>query len=104
MRKARVYMHGSPAGLLEEISPGDRYRFRYEISYNGPAVSLTMPTTRREYNFDRFPAFFDGFLPEGHMLEGLLRQNKIDAKDYFGQLVSVGGELVGAVTLEEVKE
>jgi serine/threonine-protein kinase HipA len=37
------------------------------------------------------------------MLEGLLRQKKIDRSDLFFQLVAVGGDLVGAVTVEEVK-
>ena len=34
------------------------------------------------------------------MLEGLLRQHKIDAHDRLAQLLVVGGDLVGAVTVE----
>ena len=52
------------------------------------------------YQFGGFPAFFDGLLPEGEMLEGLLRQHKIDAHDRLAQLLVVGGDLVGAVTVE----
>jgi len=33
------------------------------------------------------------------MLEGLLRQCKIDRTDLFGQLLAVGGDTVGAVTV-----
>jgi serine/threonine-protein kinase HipA len=98
VRNATVYMMGQPAGLLEETAQ-DRYRFRYLESYNGPPVSLTMPVTRREYSFDGFPPFFEGLLPEGDMFEGLLRQRKIDRADAFAQLVAVGGEMVGAVTV-----
>ena len=29
MRKAEVSMHGLPAGILEEIEPGGKYRFAY---------------------------------------------------------------------------
>lgn len=34
------------------------------------------------------------------MLEGLLRQNKIDRTDAFAQLIAVGKDTVGAVTIE----
>jgi serine/threonine-protein kinase HipA len=46
--------------------------------------------------------YFDGLLPEGILLEGLLKQRKIDKYDYFSQLVTVGGDLVGAVTVQEI--
>jgi serine/threonine-protein kinase HipA len=90
------------AGVLEEHERGKRYVFRYLDSYDGEPVSLTMPMIRRSFEFDRFPPFFDGVLPEGVMLDGLLRQRKIDRDDLFGQLVAVGKDLVGAVTVEEI--
>jgi HipA-like protein len=34
------------------------------------------------------------------MLEALLRKTKIDSNDRFEQLVRVGGELVGNITVE----
>ena len=102
MRSARIFFHGEFAGVLEEIEYGKRYRFRYSDGYSGAAISHTMPVEKREYRFDRFPPFFDGLLPEGVMLEGLLRQEKIDRNDLFGQLLAVGQDLVGAVTVEEV--
>lgn len=104
MRAASVFVHGFLAGRLEELEPGRKYRFIYRSGYDGPAVSLTMPITASEYISDRFPPFFDGLLPEGVMLEGLLKQNKIDRLDYFSQLVAVGGDLVGAVTVQGVAE
>jgi serine/threonine-protein kinase HipA len=91
---------GEPAGVLLETEEG-RTVFRYLESYDGPPVSLTMPVAQREYSFDGFPPFFEGLLPEGDMLEGLLRQRKIDRADAFAQLVAVGGEMVGAVTVTE---
>lgn len=101
MRKAKVYVSGQLAGVLTEIEPGRAYQFNYDDSYPGPPVSLTMPTTKESYRFDRFPPFFDGLLPEGIMLEGLLRLGKIDQYDYFSQLLAVGSDLVGVVTVEE---
>lgn len=104
MRKARIFVGGRAAAVLEELDLGRKYRLIYESAYDGPPVSLTMPVSALAYEFDRFPPFFDGLLPEGVMLDGLLRQKKIDAHDYFGQLVAVGHELVGAVTVEALTE
>jgi serine/threonine-protein kinase HipA len=101
MRKAEVYMDGTLAGYLTEDD--DHYTFEYLSSYAGPPISLTMPIKRTVYTFDRFPPFFDGLLPEGQQLEGLLRHNKIDQTDYFSQLIAVGNDLVGAVTIKQAE-
>ena len=101
MRRARVSVLGAPAGTLEERESG-RWLFRYDPGYAGPPVSLTMTVERTEHEFAGFPPFFEGLLPEGDMLEGLLRQRKIDRNDLFAQLVAVGADTVGAVTVAEV--
>ena len=54
------------------------------------------------YEFDKFPPVFEGLLPEGMPLEAMLRQNKIDKKDLFKQLVTVGEDVVGSLTIKEV--
>ena len=100
VRRAQIYVLGRLAGWLEELGPS-RFLFRYREGYSGPPVSLSMPTSRRDHSFDRFPPFFEGLLPEGEMLEGLLRQRKLDRDDMFGQLLAVGEEVVGAVTVVE---
>lgn len=102
MRRAKVFVNNIEAGILEERVSGKEYAFRYHDSYNGESVSLTMPVERREFKLDRFPPFFEGLLPEGVMLDGLLRQLKIDRDDLFSQLVAVGKDMVGAVTVEEI--
>ena len=104
MRKADVFISGKPAGILEEIEYGKLYQFIYHNGYDGIPVSLTMPVEDKLFEFDRFPPFFDGLLPEGVLLEGLLKQQKIDKYDYFSQLITVGGDLVGAVTVQEILE
>jgi serine/threonine-protein kinase HipA len=101
MRRARVFVHGRPAGRLVELDPGGRYRFEYSEDYRGEPVSLALPIASAPYEFDRFPPFFEGLLPEGVQLEALLLRRKLDAQDYFGQLVAVGRDLVGSVTVEE---
>lgn len=102
MRKAKVAMHGTFAGVLEETDAGG-FVFRYEEKYSGPPVSLTMPVRNRSYFFQLFPPFFEGLLPEGIMLEGLLRKLKIDRNDMFSQLVATGEDLVGAVSIQALE-
>ena len=100
MPKAKVLVHAVDAGIVEEVIKGRKYRFAYSEDYQGPPISLTMPTSQRVYEYDEFPPFFDGLLPEGPQLEGLLRHRKIDKNDLFRQLVAVGSDVVGAVTVE----
>lgn len=100
--RARVLVNGIPAGILEKITE-HQYRFIYDVNYQESPVSLTMPVKTSIYYFDQFPPFFEGLLPEGAMLDSLLRMYKLDKNDYFGQLLKVGRDVVGAVTIEELK-
>ncbi len=102
MRRANVFVDGILSGELQEIKRSKEYNFIYLEPYKGFPVSLEMPITQLVYKFDRFPPFFEGLLPEGIMLEGLLRQLKVDRDDLFSQLMAVGGDMVGNVTVEEV--
>ncbi len=100
MRKANVYVQGRYAGQLLEEELGRSYRFAYDNDYQGPPVSLTMPVHQKSFHYNRFPPFFDGLLPEGVQLDGLLKRAKVDRNDLFAQLVAVGADLVGAVTVQ----
>jgi serine/threonine-protein kinase HipA len=100
MKKAAVFVNDTLAGYLAQEGP--RYIFEYIKDYSGQPVSLTMPVNEIKFSFENFPPFFDGLLPEGQLLEGLLRQHKIDRTDYFSQLLAVGNEMVGAVTVKAV--
>lgn len=102
MRKAEILFKGQPAGILAELDDRRSYRFSYLDGYCGEPISLTMPIRDKEFTFDRFPPFFEGLLPEGLMLEGLLQQRKIDKNDYLSQIIAVGEDLVGAVTVREI--
>ena len=103
MRRLRILMHAVPAGILEELEPGRSYRFLYDPDYDGPPVSLTMPVRAEPYTFERFPPFFDGLFPEGSLLAALLQQSKLDPRDCMGQLLAVGRDPVGAVTIEAME-
>jgi serine/threonine-protein kinase HipA len=101
MRIAKIFNFGVYAGDLIEDEKGSKYRFRYCEEYSGSPVSLTLPLIRREYEFNSFPPFFEGLLPEGVQLDALLRKMKIDSNDYFSILLVTGKDLVGSVTVEE---
>lgn len=100
MKTARIYQHKQLAGRLEMGDDG-ACRFIYEAGYRGEPVSLTMPVTQRIWDFSGFPAPFEGLLPEGIQLDALLRQRKLDRTDLFGQLLAVGGDVVGSLRIEE---
>jgi len=102
VRKAKVFFDGRFAGILSEDK--GRYAFEYNKDYKGPSISRTMLREKEKFEFDEFPPFFDGLLPEGVNLEAFLRRTKIDRRDYFSQLLSAGHDLVGAVTVEEMSE
>jgi serine/threonine-protein kinase HipA len=103
MRKAEVYLHNELTGYLEEVKRNNFYVFSYLPEYRGEPISLTMPVSEKQFSFSSFPPFFDGLLPEGIQLDGLLRNRKLDKDDYFSQLMEVGGDLIGAVTVKEIK-
>lgn len=100
MRAVNVYINDQLAGRLQETDD-HQYIFEYEPNYTGLPVSLTLPLSQRVFHFNSFPAFFDGLLPEGPQLEGLLKQRKLDRDDYLGQLIAVGKDMAGVVTVRE---
>ena len=102
MRSAKILVSGLDVGILTELDFGKKFRFEYINSYSGTPISLTMPLSQLVYEFESFPPFFDGLLPEGYQLDGLLKFGKIDRNDLFSQLVAVGDDLVGNVTVKEI--
>ena len=88
--------------MLTEVIFRKNYRFEYLSNYSGAPVSLTMSDKSKIYEFDTFPPFFDGLLPEGFQLDGLLKFGKIDRYDLFSQLITIGADMVGNVTIEEI--
>lgn len=102
MRKVEVQQQGKLAGILEELDE-NRYRFSYAPDYRGQPVSLALPVREAAYEFESFPPVFEGLLPEGLQLEAMLRRYKIDKKDLFKQLVTVGEDVVGSLTIKEIQ-
>ena len=103
MRKANIFYNNKVfVGVLLENQSNKSYLIQYDENYTGPPLSLTMPISQKEYSFNNFPPFFEGVLPEGVQLEALLKIKKLNRDDYFGQLMAVGNDLVGAFSVKEV--
>ncbi len=104
MTQLLIKFQNTPCAIFEEIEKLFQYRLTYLPDYKGQGISLTLPVRALPYEFDSFPAFFDGLLPEGMQLDALLRQRKIDQSDCMAQLAAVGDDLVGAVTVSEISQ
>ena len=104
MKRAKVFNFGKLCGYLEEIKRSKEYKFSYIESYQGKPISLTMPVEKKNYLYNEFPPFFDGLLPEGFNLNALCKRLKIDMDDSFRQLLVVGKDVVGSVTVEPEDE
>jgi serine/threonine-protein kinase HipA len=95
-----IRQHGIPAGHLAELAAVG-WSFTYTTGYDGPRVSLALAVREEPWIFADFPPFLEGLLPEGPQLEAILRKHKIDRGDCFGQLMVVGQDVVGSLTVEE---
>jgi serine/threonine-protein kinase HipA len=100
-RKAMVYMHGEPAGLLTETESG--YSFQYYQDFanlpHAQPISKTMPLQQMVYTSNVLFPFFDGLIPEGWLLH-LVEQNwKLNEKDRFGLLLHCCKNCIGAVSV-----
>lgn len=104
MRKVKVFYGKVYCGILIEEEKNKKYTFQYNEQYSGAPISLSMPVKKKVFEFVSFPPFFDGLLPEGIMLESLLKTAKIDKDDCLSQLILIGKDLSGNVTVEEFHE
>ena len=103
-RVARVLIRGIPAGVLSETDAG--YSFVYDVGYlasqNPSPVSLTLPLTDKEYESKTLFSFFDGLIPEGWLLDIVVRNWKLSEKDRFGILLVACKDPIGNVSIREV--
>ena len=105
-RTAYVYVRDTFAGTLKETDSG--YSFIYDSDYlesqNATAVSLTLPMQEDPHTSKTLFSFFDGLIPEGWLLNMVIRNWKIDRKDRFGLLLVACKDPIGNVRIKEVQE
>ncbi len=102
-RSAKVFVRDSFAGILKETDNG--YLFKYDKGYledeNAVPVSLTLPLREEAYESVTIFSFFDGLIPEGWLLERIIRNWKLNPRDRFGLLMVSCKDPIGCVSVEE---
>jgi len=106
-RRGRVLFDGERAGTIEETVGG--MAFRYDPAWlareDAQPVSLTLPLTEETVETTGPHPFFSGLLPEGWLFNLALGKLKLARDDWFGQLLILCRDSVGAVSIEpEQKE
>ncbi|REL24820.1 phosphatidylinositol kinase [Rhodohalobacter sp. SW132] len=104
MKSANVYRNGERVGVLIRYERNS-YEFEYDDQWfnnpEKPAVSLTMPKTKKTYKADHLFPFFYNLLSEGVNRKLQSRQLKIDEKNYFDLLLATAQtDTIGAITLK----
>jgi len=106
MRQLAIYRNKEYAGLLSEESR-NKYVFRYDGAYftdtTKPAISLTLPKSKQEYNSPILFPFFFNMLSEGVNRQLQTRLLKIDEQDNFGLLSATAQyDTIGAITVKPI--
>jgi hipA N-terminal domain protein len=101
MRQAQIYRKDELAGILTE--DGGEYRFCYDSTYlakkEAQPISLTLPLQAKPYVSPVLFPFFDGLIPEGWLLNVVLRNTDISVLDRMSLLLLCCKECIGAVSV-----
>jgi len=104
MRKAKVFMYESFAGILSENEDG--YSFSDNQDYlnyeDAEPVSLTLPLSEKPHKSKTIFPFFDGLIPEGWLLEIAEKNWKLNPRERMGLLLACCHECIGAVSIQEI--
>ena len=101
-----IYRNGVLAGILSEENRKS-YIFRYDERYfndtTKPAISLTLPKSKKEYRSQYLFPFFFNMLSEGENRKLQNIQLKIDEEDNFGLLMATAQyDTIGAITVKPI--
>ncbi len=101
MKRARVFINSTLAGILTEDDMG--YEFRYDADYIGSGqaepISLTLPLKEEAYRDKVLFPFFDGLIPEGWLLDIAEQSWKISARDRFSLLLACCKDCIGNISI-----
>ncbi|RZJ99916.1 MAG: phosphatidylinositol kinase [Flavobacterium sp.] len=104
-RTGKVYFQDIPAGLIWQDEDG--YGFQYSQTYlqspNPQPVSLTLPLRIEPYLTKVLHPFFDGLIPEGWLLEILIKTWGVNSNDRMGLLLVACKDCIGAVGIEPLQ-
>lgn len=106
MRKAKVFFKKEEAGLLVQEDDGS-FKFNYLEDWlnnkDKPAISLTLPKSRQNYQSPYLFPFFYNMLPEGTNRDVVCKEMRIDKDDYFGLLLTTAAyDTIGAITVKRI--
>lgn len=106
MKRATIYLHNTPAGILTEDDNGYTFQYTTEFlhSKKAAAISLTLPLTEKAYHDKVLFPFFDGLIPEGWLLNIAEKSWKIDARDRMSLLLTCCKDCIGAVSVIPIQE
>jgi HipA-like protein len=104
MSVLEIYRNGILAGTLTEENR-QHYIFRYDDQYyidsKMPAISLTLPKTKKEYNSKFLFPFFFNMLSEGVNRKLQCALLRIDEEDHFSLLAATAQfDTIGAITVK----
>ncbi len=106
MKRAKVYINSTLAGILVEDDMG--YVFRYDSDYlateGAEPISLTLPLTEKPLRDKVLFPFFDGLIPEGWLLDIAEQSWKISARDRFSLLLACCKDCIGNISIIPEKE
>ena len=98
-------MRDTYAGVLSETDSG--YTFSYDRAYmlraDATAVFLTLPLREEPYRSSTLFSFFDGLIPEGWLLNIIIRNWKLLPTDRFGLLLKACKDPIGNVSIMEAR-
>ena len=105
MRKADIFLFDRLVGRLIETNEGE-CQFEYDADYrhisDAEPISPTMPFQDEPYCSDELLPFFDGLIPEGWLLDVVVRNWKLSERDRFGILLVACKDPIGNVSIREV--
>lgn len=107
-RSGKVFFKDRLAGIVWQDENG--YGFEYDKNYlqlkSAVPVSLTLPLRVEPYLQNTMIPFFDGLIPEGWLLDIIVKNWKVNVNDRMQLLLIACKECIGAVSIEpiEIKE
>lgn len=90
------------AGIVwqDENGYGFQYDEKYLLEKDPAPVSLTLPLRTEPYLSNTMIPFFDGLIPEGWLLNIVIKNWKLDSRDRMGLLLTACKDCIGAVSIQ----